>query len=204
MRAFAGSRSASHESPTGSASTSFDNMRFRYDAASGPRTATYDLGRGAVCNVVTAIETRVPSVFRSRAERKVAEAGYDPARLPPGQYLTEKWPVLHAGDVPSYPPALEGWDFRVDGEVDTPITLTWDELNDLPKVSVTADIHCVARGSRFDAEFTGVPWAAIRGLIGQSPSAHYAIAHAEAGYTANVPASSLDAEGAVLATHADG
>jgi hypothetical protein len=139
-------------------------------------------------------------VFRSRAERKVAEAGYDPARLPPGQYLTEKWPVLHAGDVPSYPPDLEGWDFRVHGEVDESITLTWDELNDLPKVSVTQDIHCVTRWSRFDAEFTGVPWSAIRELVGSRPSAHYAIAHAEAGFTANVPASSLDAEGALLAS----
>ena len=51
-------------------------------------------------------------MFRSRAERKVEEAGYDPARLPPGQYLTEKWPVLHAGGVPDYPPDLAGWDFH--------------------------------------------------------------------------------------------
>ena len=57
-------------------------------------------------------------MFRSKAERKVREAGYDPARLPPGQYLTEKWPVLHAGDVPAYPADLAGWDFRVYGEVD--------------------------------------------------------------------------------------
>ena len=57
-------------------------------------------------------------MFRSRAERKVQEAGYDPARLPPGQYLTEKWPVLHAGGVASYPADLAGWDFRVFGEVD--------------------------------------------------------------------------------------
>ena len=60
-------------------------------------------------------------MFRSRAERKVQEAGYDPARLPPGQYLTEKWPVLHAGDVPSYRD-LDGWDFRVYGEVGEPLT----------------------------------------------------------------------------------
>src|SRR5262245_52904923 len=187
MRAFAGSRSASHESPTGSASTSFDNMRFRYDAASGPRTATYDLGRGAVCNVVTAIETRVASVFRSRAERKVEEAGYDPARLPPGQYLTEKWPVLHAGDVPRYPPDLAGWDFKVYGEVEQPLTLTWDELGALPQETAVQDIHCVTRWSRFDAEFTGVPWSAIRERVSPRPSAHFAIAYAEAGFTANVP-----------------
>ncbi len=143
-------------------------------------------------------------MFRSRAERKVQEAGYDPARLPPGQYLTEKWPVLHAGDVASYPADLAGWDFRVYGEVDTPLTLTWAELNDLPKETVTQDIHCVTRWSRFDAEFTGVPWSAIQERVGQRPSAHYAIAHAEAGFTANVPASFLDMDGALLVTHADG
>ena len=143
-------------------------------------------------------------MFRSKAERKVADAGYDPARLPPGQYLTEKWPVLHAGGVPSYPADLAGWDLRVYGEVDTPLTLTWAELNDLPQTTVTQDIHCVTRWSRFDATFTGVPWAAIRERVGQRPSAHHAIAHAEAGFTANVPASFLDMEGALLVTHADG
>ena len=143
-------------------------------------------------------------MFRSKAERKVEEAGYDPARLPPGQYLTDKWPVLHAGDVASYPADLAGWDLRVHGEVDNPITLGWAELNELPKATVTQDIHCVTRWSRFDTTFTGVPWSAIRELVGQRPSAHYAIAHAEAGFTANVPAPFLDAEGALLVTHADG
>src|SRR6478736_7480068 len=131
IRAFGVRSNASHDSPGASASTSFETMRLRYAVASGPRTATYDRERGAACNVVTVIETRVPSVFRSRAERKVKEAGYDPARLPPGQYLTEKWPVLHAGSVPSYPADLANWDFQVSGEVDNPVTLTWAELNEL-------------------------------------------------------------------------
>ena len=130
------------------------------------------------------------------------EAGYDPARLPPGQYLTEKWPVLHAGSVPHVD--LATWDFRVWGEVDQPLTLTWDELSALPTVEVTQDIHCVTRWSRFDATFGGVPWSAIRERIGQRPSARYAIAHAEQGFTANVPISFLEADGALLATHADG
>ena len=69
-------------------------------------------------------------MFRSRAEKKVADAGYDPARLPPGQYLTEKWPVLHAGTVPKVD--LATWDFRVWGGVENPIQLSWDELKQLP------------------------------------------------------------------------
>jgi DMSO/TMAO reductase YedYZ molybdopterin-dependent catalytic subunit len=143
-------------------------------------------------------------VFRSRAERKVAEAGYDPARLPPGQYLTEKWPVLHAGDVPAYPADLAGWEFRVWGEVERPLTLDWDALSALPRVEVTQDIHCVTRWSRFDVTFAGVSWIAVRELARPRPAARFAIAHAEAGYSANVPASFLDREGALLATHADG
>jgi DMSO/TMAO reductase YedYZ molybdopterin-dependent catalytic subunit len=132
----------------------------------------------------------------------VLEAGYDPARLPPGQYLTEKWPVLHAGSVPHTD--LATWDFRVWGEVDEPLTLTWEEFSALPTVEVTQDIHCVTRWSRFDATFGGVAWSTIKERIGQRPSARYAIAHAEQGFTSNVPVDFLEREGAVLATHADG
>jgi len=132
----------------------------------------------------------------------VVELGYDPSRLPPGQYLTEKWPVLHAGSVPHTD--LDRWDFKVWGEVDEPLTLSWQELSSLPTVEVTQDIHCVTRWSRFDTTFRGVPWATIKERIGQRPSARYAIAHAEQGFTANVPISFLEAEGALLVTHADG
>jgi DMSO/TMAO reductase YedYZ molybdopterin-dependent catalytic subunit len=132
----------------------------------------------------------------------VAELGYDPARLPPGQYLTEKWPVLHAGDIPTVD--LATWDFRVWGEVEEALHLSWEELNALPAVDVTQDIHCVTRWSRFDTTFRGIPWSAVQALVRPKPSARFAIAHAEQGYTANVPASFLAQEGAMLATHADG
>jgi DMSO/TMAO reductase YedYZ molybdopterin-dependent catalytic subunit len=141
-------------------------------------------------------------MFRSKAEKKVLELGYDPARLPPGQYLTEKWPVLHAGGLPSSD--LATWDFKVWGEVAEPLTLSWDELSALPTVEVTQDIHCVTRWSRFDMTFRGVPWATIAELVHPTPAANYAIAHAEQGFTANVPRRFLEAEGAMLATHADG
>ena len=143
-------------------------------------------------------------MFRGKAERKVAAAGYDPARLPPGQYMTEKWPVLHAGGVPSYPPDLAGWDLQVSGEVESPLRLRWDELDAMSKVTVTQDIHCVTRWSRFDATFTGVAWSELAERVRPTQRAHYAIAQAEGGYTANVPLSALEVEGALLATHADG
>jgi DMSO/TMAO reductase YedYZ molybdopterin-dependent catalytic subunit len=141
-------------------------------------------------------------LFRSKAEQKVLEAGYDPARLPPGQYLTEKWPVLHAGDVPDTD--LATWDFRVTGEVENPIGLGWDEFSRLPRVEVTQDIHCVTRWSRFDAAFGGVAWSTVKELVRPRPAARFAIAHAEQGFTANVPISFLEDERALLATHADG
>jgi DMSO/TMAO reductase YedYZ molybdopterin-dependent catalytic subunit len=142
-------------------------------------------------------------VFRSREERKVAEAGYDPARLPPGQHLTEKWPVLHAGDVPQYAD-LSTWTLRVFGEVEQPVELTWEQFNDLPRSQNTQDIHCVTRWSRFDTEFEGVHWRELATLVEPKPTARFVVAHAEAGFTSNVPLSFLEDANALLATHADG
>ena len=141
-------------------------------------------------------------MFRGRAEKKVEAAGYDPARLPPGQYLTEKWPVLHAGSVPDTD--LATWDLRVFGEVENPITLSWDELNALPKAENVQDIHCVTRWSRFDARFGGVHWRELAKLVRPKPSARFVVAHAEQGFTSNVPLEFLDDDNALLATEADG
>ncbi|MBA2331842.1 MAG: sulfite oxidase-like oxidoreductase [Actinobacteria bacterium] len=130
------------------------------------------------------------------------DAGYDPARLPPGQYLTEKWPVLHAGSIPHT--ELAAWDFRVWGEVEQELTLDWAQFTALPTVEVTQDIHCVTRWSRFDMTFKGVAWRELEALVGQKPSARFAIAQAEQGFTANVPIAFLRAEGALLAYEANG
>jgi DMSO/TMAO reductase YedYZ molybdopterin-dependent catalytic subunit len=141
-------------------------------------------------------------MFRSRAERKVEEAGYDPGRLPPGQYLTEKWPVLHAGTVPETD--LSTWDLRVFGAVENPITLSWAELTALPSREITTDIHCVTRWSRFDASFKGVHWSELAKLVTPKPSARYVLAHAEQDFTANVPLAALEDDEALLAYEADG
>ncbi len=141
-------------------------------------------------------------VFRSKAEQKVADAGYDPARLPPGQYLTEKWPVLHAGSIPATD--LATWDFKVFGEVETPFTLSWEELLALPSTEITIDIHCVTRWSRFDTRFRGVSWAELAKRARPQPSARFVVAHAEQGYTTNVPLAALEDEQALIAYEADG
>jgi DMSO/TMAO reductase YedYZ molybdopterin-dependent catalytic subunit len=141
-------------------------------------------------------------LFRSKAEDKVREAGYDPARLPPGQYFTEKWPVLHAGDVPHVDIAT--WTLELSGEVEEPVSLTYDELRALPATEVTTDIHCVTRWSRFDAGFKGVHWRELANLCRPKPTANFAIAHAEQGFTANVPLSALEDEHALVVYEADG
>jgi DMSO/TMAO reductase YedYZ molybdopterin-dependent catalytic subunit len=141
-------------------------------------------------------------VFRSRAERKVADLGYDPSRLPPGQYITEKWPVLHAGSVPRYPD-LAAWTLRVFGEVENEVELSWEQLNELPRSATTQDIHCVTRWSRFDASFEGVHWRELAALARPTPAARFVVAHAENGFTSNVPIGFLEDDDALLATHAD-
>ena len=142
------------------------------------------------------------ALFRSKAEQKVLDAGYDPGRLPPGQYLTEKWPVLHAGSVPSTD--LARWDVRVFGEVESELRLTWDELRALPASETTQDIHCVTRWSRFDTTFRGVHWRELAALVRPRPTARFVVAHAEQGFTSNVPISFLEDEDALLAYEADG
>jgi DMSO/TMAO reductase YedYZ molybdopterin-dependent catalytic subunit len=141
-------------------------------------------------------------LFRSKAEQKLVERGLDPSRLPPGQYLTEKWPVLHAGSVPEID--LATWDFRVFGEVERPLTLSWDELRALPSTEITVDIHCVTRWSRFDASFRGVHWRELAKLAGPKPSARFVVAHAEQGFTSNVPLAALEDEHSLVAYEAEG
>jgi DMSO/TMAO reductase YedYZ molybdopterin-dependent catalytic subunit len=141
-------------------------------------------------------------LFRSKAEQKLVERGLDPARLPPGQYLTEKWPVLHAGSVPNTD--LATWDFKVFGEVERPLTLSWEELQELPSTEVTVDIHCVTRWSRFDTSFRGVHWRELAKLVEPRPHARFVVAHAEQGFTSNVPLEALEADDALVAYEADG
>jgi DMSO/TMAO reductase YedYZ molybdopterin-dependent catalytic subunit len=141
-------------------------------------------------------------LFRSKVDEKLRELGYDPARLPPGQYLTEKWPVLHAGSVPKTDLAV--WDFRVWGEVEEPLTLTWDAFDALPKSESVQDIHCVTRWSRFDTTFEGVHWREVEKLVAPKPSARYVVAHAEQGFTSNMPLAAIEDEQALIAYEADG
>jgi len=140
------------------------------------------------------------SFFRRREEENYARQG----RLPPGQSLTQKFPVLHYGPVPTFNPAT--WDFRVWGEVEQPVTWTWEEFNQLPRTEVVMDIHCVTRWSKFDTRWEGVSVRTLveQGLIKLKPSARYVIQHAEYGFTANLPLEVVLQDNFLLATHYNG
>ena len=135
---------------------------------------------------------------RRELERKMKQEG----RLPPGQSLTLKWPVLHYGSVPRFDPS--SWDFRVSGLVEDPVRLNWVEFNALPKVQRTSDFHCVTRWSRFDNRWDGVAAQELLRRARPFPSATHVLIHAEQGFTANVPLADLDREEVLLATHHDG
>ena len=123
-------------------------------------------------------------------------------RVPPGQYVTQKWPVLHYGSVPGT--SLATWNFRVWGEVENPFSITWEEFRQMPRKSVHADIHCVTRWSRLDTDWEGVPIQHVLERAKLKPSAHFVLAHCEQGYTANLPLEVLDDDDVMLADIADG
>jgi DMSO/TMAO reductase YedYZ molybdopterin-dependent catalytic subunit len=123
--------------------------------------------------------------FFDRNRQEVTEQGFDPNRLPPGQYLTERFPVLHVGDVPTYAPGE--WNLTVNGLVDKPFPLSFEELTALPSVTLTTDIHCVTKWSKFDTVWRGVKLKDLLDMAGIQSDATHVMGHAEYGYTANLP-----------------
>ncbi|MET7753027.1 sulfite oxidase-like oxidoreductase [Micromonospora sp. NPDC005367] len=124
----------------------------------------------------------------------------DSARIPPGQHLTETFPVLSAGPTPHTP--IDQWTFTIRGAVDRPVSWTWDEFLALPSRTFTTDIHCVTRWSKLDTVWTGVAIDTL--LAGLDISASYAVAYCDGGYTTNVPLADLRGDQAVIAHSYDG
>lgn len=141
------------------------------------------------------------SLFNRREEEQRVALG---GRLPPGQSLTQKFPVLHYGPVPRFNPAT--WNLKIWGEVDNEIMWTWDQVQRLPRTQMIMDIHCVTRWSKFDTLWEGI---SVRTLIDQGyikikPGARHVIQHAEYGFTVNLPLEVVLADNFLLATHFDG
>jgi len=128
----------------------------------------------------------------------------DPSRprLPPGQIVTRKWPVLHYGTVPVVD--LRAWRFGVTGLVDHPLSLTWDELQAMPRRETACDIHCVTRWSRYDNVFEGVSVQALLHRAGVQAGSAYVMVHAAQGYTTNLPLADLDLPANLLAFRHNG
>src|SRR5689334_13356704 len=111
-------------------------------------------------------------------------------RLPPGQYLTQKWPVLSYESTPRFD--AEKYRFKVWGTVEEPFELAWDELRALPQPPLTTDIHCVTTWSRYDNHWEGIPVREIIARAKPRPETKFVVAHSWTGYTTNMPYADFD------------
>ena len=138
------------------------------------------------------------SIFRKRDTSEPDRA----QRLPPGQVLTEKWPVLHYGAVPHV--RAEGWEMRIFGAVEEEVRLSWDDLQALPMEDRENDIHCVTRWSRFDNRWTGISVTKLMERVQLKPSATHVMLHAFGNWTTNLALADWNRPENLLATHHDG
>jgi DMSO/TMAO reductase YedYZ molybdopterin-dependent catalytic subunit len=139
---------------------------------------------------------------RREREKQVREQN----RLPPGQSLTEKFPVLHYGATPRYRPDLSDWDFRIFGLVHEEKRWSWEAFNRLPKTKLVMDIHCVTRWSKFDTEWEGVALKSLldEGIIRLKPGVRHVVQHCDYNFTTNLPLDVMLQENVLLATHFNG
>lgn len=143
--------------------------------------------------------------FFQRNRAALADRGIDPSRLPPGQYFTERFPVLHVGDVPTYAPDRSDWSLTVGGLVAGPRAFSWEELMALPAVDIVTDIHCVTKWSKFDTRWRGVRVRDVLAACGGAlPSATHILETAEHGYTTNLPLVDVIGDDALVAFEFDG
>ena len=118
-------------------------------------------------------------------------------RLPPGQVLTEKFPVLHYGSVPAVD--LAGWDLRVFGLVQEPLRYSYDDVLAMPRRRIVADIHCVTGWSKLDTVWEGPRFRDLMQGVRLQPGARFVMVHAEAGFTTNLPLDVLMDDDVLLA-----
>lgn len=118
-------------------------------------------------------------------------------RLPPGQYMTNKFPVLDLGYQPIF--FEEKYRFEVVGEVENPISLTWEEVKKLPKTEMTADFHCVTKWSKFDIKWGGILLKDLLEIVKPKDTAKFVVQYGFDGYTTNVPLEALQKENVLLA-----
>jgi DMSO/TMAO reductase YedYZ molybdopterin-dependent catalytic subunit len=140
----------------------------------------------------------MPPVSRGFHRRHAAEG--DASRIPPGQYLTDDFPVLSAGPTPRTP--LDQWSLKIDGAIDEPRLWSWSEFLALPSETFTVDIHCVTKWSKLETRWTGVPVDVL--LDGVESAAEFVTAWCDGGYTTNVPLEDVAGGRAWVAYQYDG
>jgi len=123
-------------------------------------------------------------------------------RLPPGQHLSERFPVLDLGIKPKIP--IEDWTLEITGHVESEITLDWDALNALPQTEDISDFHCVTTWSKYDCKWSGVAFSDLLDLVRPTQEAAFVLYTAYDGYTTNTPLESLYDSGVLLATKFEG
>lgn len=106
-------------------------------------------------------------------------------RVPPGQRLAKRWPVLSVERTPKFDGTK--WDVVVDGLVENPMKWTWKEFLELPKVEQVSDLHCVTTWSLLDQKFSGVAFSTIVDIVQPKPEAEYVTFEADSGYTTALP-----------------
>jgi DMSO/TMAO reductase YedYZ molybdopterin-dependent catalytic subunit len=124
-------------------------------------------------------------ILAQRGKRQAEKLGIDPKRVPPGQYLTERFPVLTVGPNPKFD--LSTWDLRVFGEVENELRLSWDELMAMPQREIVTDIHCVTRWSKLDTSWRGVAMTDLLDRAGVKPAGTHVMAYSDGEYTTNIP-----------------
>jgi DMSO/TMAO reductase YedYZ molybdopterin-dependent catalytic subunit len=124
----------------------------------------------------------------------------DPSRIPPGQYVTDDFPVLSAGPTPRTP--LAEWNFAIRGAVDTPMSWTWEQFNALPRATFTVDIHCVTKWSKLNTMWTGVSVDHLLDSVGMR--GRFLTAWSDGGYTTNLPVDAVTRGQAWIAFEFDG
>jgi len=124
------------------------------------------------------------------------------ADVPPGQYTTEKFPVLSFERTPSID--LKTWRFKVFGLVEKELVLSWEELNTLEKTTVDSEFHCVTQWSRMENTWEGVAFSEVMKLVRPKPEAQFVMAHCYGGYTTNVALDTLQDDDVLFAYRHDG
>ena len=123
-------------------------------------------------------------------------------RIPPGQFLTDKFPVLSYGSTPQFNPSK--WDFRLIGLVEEPLRLSYEQFRGLPQSKQVADFHCVTTWSKLDNVWEGVRVADLMKRVKLKPDARYAIIHCDGEYTTNLPLGEFLDDNVMLAHRHDG